>query len=188
MEDIASRLKRVRGKRSAKDFAALIGCSMQTIYRYEWGERVPDDHFLQMVANKTGVSLEWLIAGEGSPDLSVLEAREEYSSTIPPSVEPLGGQEPCAQCAKLESRLEKMEERLEMLEQERREVSAENRQLHQENAALLRENGSLREKLARFEAERDKHIPDHDNEGDFSSLFDEHHSTVSSSREPRAHK
>lgn len=37
MEDIASRLKRVRGKRSAKDFAALIGCSMQTIYRYEWG-------------------------------------------------------------------------------------------------------------------------------------------------------
>ena len=60
MEDIAARLKRVRGKRSARDFAALLGCSMQTIYRYEWGARVPDEQFLQEVAEKTGTSLDWL--------------------------------------------------------------------------------------------------------------------------------
>lgn len=188
MDTIGSRLKQVRGKLSGEQFAALFGLNAQTIYRYERGARKPGTKFLQMVANKTGASLEWLIAGEGSPELSALEARENRPSTTHPSVEPLGGQEPCTQCAKLESRLEKTEERLEVLEQERREVSAENRQLHQENAALLRENGRLREKIALLERNRNQQFKGHDAEEDFSSLFDEQHSTASSSREPRAHK
>lgn len=74
MDTIGSRLKQVRGKLSGEQFAALFGLNAQTIYRYERGARKPGTKFLQMVANKTGASLEWLIAGEGSPELSALEA------------------------------------------------------------------------------------------------------------------
>lgn len=182
MDTIGSRLKRVRGKLSGEQFAALFGLNAQTIYRYERGARKPGTDFLQMVANKTGANLEWLIAGEGEPDLSPLEISPESLPSISRSAEPLNKHEPCPQCAKLESRLEKMEERLEILEQERREVSTENRQLHRENAALLRENGELREKLALLEHSPNRQFKGNDNEGDFPTLFDENRSTTSSSR------
>ncbi len=184
MEDIASRLKRVRGKRSAKDFAALIGCSMQTIYRYEWGERVPDDHFLQEVAEKTGTPLGWL-KGDNLDRI----VPEENSSHKKKSLSAK------QYYAELEARLEKAELKIEDLDAERRELAAEARilyrekeQLLREKEDLLRENGSLREKLARFEAGRDKHISGHDNEEDFPSPFDEQRSIASSEREPCAHK
>ena len=77
MNTIGSRLKRVRGKLSGEQFAALFGLNAQTIYRYERGARKPGTDFLQMVANKTGTNLEWLIAGDGEPDLSPLEVRPE---------------------------------------------------------------------------------------------------------------
>ena len=181
MNTIGSRLKRVRGKLSGEQFAALFGLNAQTIYRYERGARKPGTDFLQMVANKTGANLEWLIAGDGEPDLSPLEVRPE-SLPSSHSAELLDKHESCPQCAKLESRLEKMEERLEILERERREISTENRQLHRENASLLRENGELREKLALLEHSRNRQFKGNDNEEDFPTLFDENRSTTSSSR------
>lgn len=69
--------------------------------------------------------------------------------------------------------------KLEKTEGQRDDLIEENRQLHRENASLLRENGTLREKLARLEAERGKRRSEHE-EGDFSSLFDENHTTSSS--------
>ena len=81
MKDLASRLKIVRGKRSAKEFAALMGCSMQTIYRYEWGDRVPDERFLQELAERTGTSLDWL-KGDDSDHIIPEE------NTSPPKASP----------------------------------------------------------------------------------------------------
>ncbi len=83
---------------------------------------------------------------------------------------------------------------LELEREERRELAAETRRLYREKEQLLREkeellreNGTLREKLARLEAERGKRISGHDDEGDFS-LFDEQHSIISSNPLPRARK
>ena len=118
MNDLASRLKIVRGKRSAKDIAALMGCSMQTIYRYEWGVRVPDEHFLQELAEKTGTSLAWLKGDNLDHDTPVKNPPRRKAS---PSARQY--------CMELEARLEKTEQKVEALEDERRELAAENRRL-----------------------------------------------------------
>ena len=176
MEDIASRLKHVRGKRSAKDFAALMGCSMQTIYRYEWGERVPDDCFLKEVAEQTGTSLDWLKGDDLDRTIPVENSSRKKNSLSAKQY-----------YAELEARLEKAEMKIECLEVERRELTSETRKLYREKEQLLREkeellreNGALREQLARLEAERGKRRSDHD-EGDFPPLFDEQRATPSSS-------
>lgn len=140
MEDIGSRLKYVRGKRSAKDFAALMGCSMQTIYRYEWGERVPDERFLQEVAEKTGVLIDWL---KGDHLDQITPAENPPRKKVSPSAKQY--------CAELEVRLEKTELKLETLEEERRELTAENRKLYREKEELLKEIGELRATVARLE-------------------------------------
>ena len=163
MKDLASRLKIVRGKRSAKEFATLMGCSMQTIYRYEWGDRVPDERFLQELAEKTGTSLDWLKGDSSDHIIPVENAPRKKAS---PSVKQY--------CLELEARLEKTELRVESLEDERRELAAENRRLYQEKEDVLRENGLLREKIARLEGEL----------GRGSSHFDEHRNTRSSENDP----
>lgn len=163
MKNLASRLKIVRGKRSAKEFAALMGCSMQTIYRYEWGDRVPDERFLQELAERTGTSLDWL-KGDASDHIIPEE------NTSPPKASPSAKQ----YRMELEARLEKTELRLESLESERRELAAENRRLYQEKEDVLRENGLLREKIARLEGEL----------GRGPSHFDEHRNTRPSENGP----
>lgn len=163
MEDIASRLKQVRGKRSAKDFAALIGCNMQTIYRYEWGERVPDEHFLQKVAEKTGTSLDWL-KGDGLDRITPTENSSGKKKSLSAK----------QYYADLEARLEKTELKIEALEVERKELAADNRRLYREKEELLHENGALREKLARLEAECGRRRVVRAEDGDMPSLFDEH--------------
>ena len=116
MKDLASRLKIVRGKRSAKEFAALMGCSMQTIYRYEWGDRVPDERFLQELAERTGTSLDWL-KGDASDHIIPEE------NTSPPKASPSAKQ----YRMELEARLEKMELRLGSLERKSQALSGEGR-------------------------------------------------------------
>lgn len=141
MEDIAARLKKVRGTKSAKDFAAIIGCSSQTIYRYEWGERMPDNDFLQVVAEKTGYSLEWLKGTEKDVDV-VKRNRKKIPPDSPRS---------CAQCMELKLRLEKTEMKLDVLEEERRVVSAENRRLHNALEEMLFKNGELQAQVVKLE-------------------------------------
>lgn len=98
--------------------------------------------------------------------------------------------------------LAKLEHELDLEREERRELAAETRRLYREKEnlhrakeqllrekeELLRENGTLREKLARLEAERGKHRSDHGDEEKFPGLFDEQHSITSSNPLPRAHK
>lgn len=154
MENIASWLKYARGKRSAKDFAALIGCSMQTIYRYEWGERTPDMNFLQTVADKTGVPLDW--SKEDKMD-TVSTAEQHRRKKNPPPVErAVASTAPCQRCAELESRLEKAEAKLEVLEEERRELTSETRRLYREKEELLKELGELRATVARLEERKNR--------------------------------
>ncbi|MDD6180746.1 MAG: helix-turn-helix transcriptional regulator [Desulfovibrionaceae bacterium] len=179
MDTIGKRLRQLRGRVSGEQFAALFGLNAQTIYRYERGVRKPGTYFLQMVANKTGASLEWLISGEGTPG---------YVPPVPTSEETQDTQDLSTQCTKLEAKIEKMEERLERIEEERREVSAENRQLHRENAILLRENGALREQLAVLEKVREQWEANQDEKGKLSALFDEQRTTPSSSSAQRVHK
>ena len=63
--------KRIRGLRtelgfSGEEFAARLGVNLQTLYRYERGQRTPDINFVQTVSELTGVSLSWLLTGGGA--------------------------------------------------------------------------------------------------------------------------
>lgn len=63
MESIGNRLKQLRGSVSGEEFAKRLGVNLQTLYRYERGERKPDIDFVQLVSSEMGVSIEWFITG-----------------------------------------------------------------------------------------------------------------------------
>ena len=65
---LAARLRRVRESVSGEDregFSALTGIALSTIGNYERGDRVPDAEMIRKYWLASGVSTDWLIAGEG---------------------------------------------------------------------------------------------------------------------------
>jgi transcriptional regulator with XRE-family HTH domain len=68
MNNFSQRLRSLRGKRSQKEFAEFLGFnSQQTYANYERG-RIPKPETLQMIAQQTGVTVDWLLNGEGESD------------------------------------------------------------------------------------------------------------------------
>ncbi|MFZ2959496.1 MAG: helix-turn-helix domain-containing protein, partial [Candidatus Ozemobacteraceae bacterium] len=60
-----ARLGLVVGKASLREFSKLMGISYSALYQYLMGKSEPSRTVLLTIAQKTGVSLEWLIAGQG---------------------------------------------------------------------------------------------------------------------------
>lgn len=57
----AKRLEELRGKRSQEEFAQFLGVSRPTVSYYESGARVPDAIILRQIAERCGVSADWLV-------------------------------------------------------------------------------------------------------------------------------
>jgi phage repressor protein C with HTH and peptisase S24 domain len=55
------------GKSSLRDFANLVGISYSVLYQYLNGKSEPTRPVLLAISNKTGISVEWLVSGLGSP-------------------------------------------------------------------------------------------------------------------------
>jgi len=70
------RLKDIRSKSglTQAEFAAAVGVSTNTQMRYEKGQRRPDTDYLQCVANKFNVTLNWLIGGDKAGPDAIREA------------------------------------------------------------------------------------------------------------------
>lgn len=188
MNDLAERLISLRTGLSRREFAKNLGITESTLRNYEKGVSSPDAQFLTEICKKMKLSPEWLLLGTNS-----VRSADTSSQKIEVPVGALPSE--CPRCSKLERDLElEKEERRELatdnrkLYREKEELHREKEQLLREKEELLRENGTLREKLARLEAERGKRISDRDDEGDFPSLFDEQRSITSSNPLPRAHK
>jgi transcriptional regulator with XRE-family HTH domain len=117
---------------SQAEFANKIGINPNTLRNYEQGQSLPNVATIAELANKLGISVEWLVLGigkkrrAGEDAISEAEAPRQQTSTA------------CSRCEKLEGELEK--ERV-----LNRELVAENRQ-------LWRENGDLRVELAEIKA------------------------------------
>ena len=141
MNSLGSRIKIIRGTANQIQFSADMGIPQTNLSRYERDVSVPDLELLVRLADKYGVSLEWLIAGRGS-------MRPEGSESIPNEL---------SQPVHHDEAVRRLEARLDASENERRELCAENRQLHRDKAELLRENGELREKVARLEERKRRH-------------------------------
>ena len=56
----SARLKALRGTRSKAEFARLIGVPAPMYHRYELGQ-VPKSHYLQVIADRCGVTIEYLL-------------------------------------------------------------------------------------------------------------------------------
>lgn len=171
MTTIADRFLQVRGKIKQGEFAKALGINPNTLRNYENGRVLPNQEILERICTQFSVSPRWLLLGEGAMIESGEGAKIDF----------LVGQVDTSRLTpqKQEWDLSHVLAKLEKTEGQRDDLIEENRQLHRENASLLRENGTLREKLARLEAERGKRRSEHE-EGDFSSLFDENHTTSSS--------
>jgi transcriptional regulator with XRE-family HTH domain len=61
---LPDRIALVRGSRSQRQFARDLGVFQQNVNRYENGT-TPHTDFLITLANKEGVSLDWLLLGKG---------------------------------------------------------------------------------------------------------------------------
>lgn len=66
--DLGRRLRAVReklGDPPREDFARLLGISAKTLGNYERGDNVPDAEALSAYREKTRVSINWLLTGDG---------------------------------------------------------------------------------------------------------------------------
>ena len=172
MKTLGERLKLLRGKTRQADLAAALGMAQTTLSNYETGRNEPNIETIRIIISHFGVSLRWLMFGEGP----MMEETSDPNRTKPPTQQttstPLS-----------DETLASLERELELEREERRELAADNRRLYREKEALLLENATLREKLARLEAEQGKRRSiQEDDEENLPSLFDEQRTIRSSSR------
>lgn len=64
MKTFEQRIKHIRGKRTMKEFADLIGATQQKISNYESGKVRPNYEVLSNIS-MAGYNLDWLLTGNG---------------------------------------------------------------------------------------------------------------------------
>ena len=64
-ETAGQRLKRVRGSLGQDEFATRLGSHKNSIGRYERDEREMDQSFLLKLKECFGISVDWLVSGQG---------------------------------------------------------------------------------------------------------------------------
>lgn len=90
MDQFGERLRSLRGSRSKSEFARELGlANPQTYHRYEEG-RIPDGETLVLIANQTGVTVDWLLGrtDERNPKAAsvVREPSASYGSDVPEEI------------------------------------------------------------------------------------------------------
>jgi len=85
-EDIGVRIREIREslKMTQSEFAEALGYGYKSISAYENGNTDTSPLLLAKIANLGGQSLDWLIAGKGSLNQTIVaEPQEDYSVTMP---------------------------------------------------------------------------------------------------------
>lgn len=166
MKTLGERIRFIRGEETQAEFADRVGIAKGSIGGYENDKNSPSADAILKICLANDISCEWLLKGHGAIHLG--NEKQSLSPETNASIIPQHN-----------TNIEKI---LISTEEERRELATENRRLYREKEALLREIGELREKLARLEAERDKHDT---SEGlGLPGFFEEKRNTLSSSRVP----
>ncbi|MRH22687.1 S24 family peptidase, partial [Rhodovulum strictum] len=71
--ELGRRLTQVReaaGFKTRKELAATLEMNAETLGGYERGTSIPDHAFLKLYKDKFGISIDWLVTGEGEMSLS----------------------------------------------------------------------------------------------------------------------
>lgn len=82
----AERLKKLRGDRSKAEFARFLGVSAPVYQRYEEG-RIPRADTLSVIAERLGVTVRWLLNGDGLVMSAVYESGVREPQLIGDDVE-----------------------------------------------------------------------------------------------------
>lgn len=146
MDDLASRLIKLRNGQARRAFAELMGTTESTLRNYEKGVSSPTADFLRNICQKLRISPEWLLFGKNSPEtnggqffspavLATMQVCSEGNATI----------RSCPGCVALERVLQ--------LEREERQ-------------ALTKENIELREQLAQLK----ERLKQADEKGDMTTV------------------
>ena len=69
LRHLQRRLELLKGDRSQRQWALELGIHQQTVNKWLTAGKVPDVAMVLRVALVEGVSVEWLLLGQGSPDL-----------------------------------------------------------------------------------------------------------------------
>lgn len=80
-DDIGGRIRYVRGSRKQKAFAGAIGCSVNTLIRYEKGQTEVTATVLKRIGKEFGVNANWLLMGEGPVHRGSLGGQTASEST-----------------------------------------------------------------------------------------------------------
>jgi len=96
---IGDRIKRVRGTLSRKAFGDMLNVSLNTITRYETGERSPDSDFIELLCKSFNISPTWLILGGDDKHVAAETSEVTLEKTAPAvekeqPVKAAGDQEP----------------------------------------------------------------------------------------------
>ena len=67
MKTIPENIKTIRGKLRQKDFGAKIGATQSAVQSWESGESLPGGKYLEAIHREFGVSIDWLLTGQGDP-------------------------------------------------------------------------------------------------------------------------
>ncbi len=110
MNTLGERIKSARGGMSQEAFSRELGISKGSLGFYERNENLPNTDVVLKICSKTGVSLEWLLTGEGPMHVRT-DAGSEAADAVDETAEGA-----CLRCVRLEDRLDRLEE-------ERRELS-----------------------------------------------------------------
>lgn len=107
MPIFAERFNRLRGKKTQAEFAEFLGISRATVGFYENGDRIPDAMVLKQIAERCGVTTDYLVglSDIASPDTD-LQAVCKYTGLNWKSVEEL--QRICDSRYKNENELKKL--------------------------------------------------------------------------------
>lgn len=71
--ELGRRLTQVReaaGFKTRKELAATLEMNAETLGGYERGTSIPDHAFLKLYKDRFGISIDWLVTGEGEMSLS----------------------------------------------------------------------------------------------------------------------
>lgn len=143
------RLKKASGADTDTAFASFLGLRQGSISGAKKKRQVPHAWFFQ-VAEKTGVSANWLFWGRGPMQISDAIDQDDESTAKTEYPREVQTTPTVAQS------FSKLEHELEQEREERRELAAENRRLYREKEELLKELGELRATVARLEERKNR--------------------------------
>ncbi len=75
---LGERIRQLRGRRTQVAFAALLGMKQPQLARYEAG-RQPDVQVLTKIAKTCGVTVDWLLTGEGPESRGIVREADGQS-------------------------------------------------------------------------------------------------------------